>query len=80
MDLYWWGLHMAVWMWILPLTLLVVCLVFLVAFLVRGPRWFHGRESRRLLHEAAREILDRRYASGEITREQYEEMRRVIAG
>jgi putative membrane protein len=77
---YWLGPQVAEWLWILPLTLLAVCLVFLVAFLVRGPRWFYGRENRHVLHEAAREILDRRYASGEITREQYEEMKRVIAG
>jgi hypothetical protein len=28
--------------------------------------------------ESARKILDRRYASGEITKEQYEEIRRCI--
>jgi len=28
--------------------------------------------------ESPREILDRRYASGEITKEQYEEMRRAL--
>jgi len=70
MDPYWWGPHMLGWMWILPLTFLLVCLVFLFAFLFRGPRWFRGRAERHVLHEAAREILDRRYASGEITREQ----------
>ena len=29
--------------------------------------------------ESAREILDRRFAAGEITREQYEEMRQTLA-
>jgi uncharacterized membrane protein len=38
---------------------------------------FHACRDRREFGEAAREILDRRYASGEITREHYEEMKRV---
>jgi putative membrane protein len=75
---YWWGLHMFGWTWIFPLTFLAVCLFFLFAYLFRGPRWFYGRRDRRELCEAAREILDRRYASGEITRDQYEEMKRVL--
>ena len=30
--------------------------------------------------ESARDILDRRYANGEITKEQYEQMRRDLQG
>lgn len=76
---YWWGPHGWDWMWIFPVSFLAICVVFLLVFLARGPRWFYGRADRHLLHEAAREILDRRYASGEITREQYDGMRRVLA-
>ena len=68
------------WIWVFPVTFLVICLFILFAYLFRGPRWFCGRQDRRELGEAAREILDRRYASGEISREQYEEMKRVLAG
>ena len=80
MDPYWWGPHMWGWMWIFPLSFLVVCLFFLFVYLFRGPRWFCSSRDRRDLGEAAREILDRRYANGEITKEQYEEMKRVLAG
>ena len=80
MDAHWWWLHVAGWMWIFPLSFMAVCLFFLIVYLCRGPHWFYGRGDRHLLHEAAREILDRRYASGEINKEQYEEMKRVLAG
>ena len=79
MDPHWWWLHAWGWMWVFPLSFLAACLFFLIVYIARGPRWFQGRADRAVLHEAAREILDRRYASGEITREQYEEMRRVLA-
>lgn len=62
-------------MWIFPLLFLIV----MVLFLFRGPWWMgrsHGHSDTR---ETAREILDRRYASGEITKEQYEEMKRTLA-
>jgi uncharacterized membrane protein len=36
----------------------------------------HGHGGAR---ETAREILDRRFPSGEITKEQYEEMKRTLA-
>jgi putative membrane protein len=65
-------------MWIFPLLFLVV----VVLFLSRGPGWFWrngGRGDRSEgRHESARSILDRRYASGEITKEQYEEMKRTL--
>ena len=77
---YWWGPHGWDWMWIVPVSFLAVCAFFLLVYLFRGPRWFYGRADRQVLREAAREIVDRRYVSGEITKEQYEEMRRVLAG
>jgi putative membrane protein len=76
----WWFPHMYVWMWIFPLSFAAVCVFFLFAYLFRNQCAFCGRKERREFNEAAREILDRRYASGEITREQYEEMKRVLAG
>jgi putative membrane protein len=70
---HWWWPAMG-FMWIVPLLFLIVMIV----FLVRGPWWSgheHGRGGRR---ETARDILDRRYASGEINKEQYEEMKRTL--
>ena len=78
MDTWWWP-HMWAWMWVWPLIFLVLCLFFLFAYLFRGNGLFCHRADRRMLGEAAREILDRRYACGEISKEQYEEMKRVLA-
>ena len=76
---YWWW-HGFGFMWIFPLLFLIVMIVFLFG---GGPGRFWSnrwREDRREGgRESPREILDRRYASGEITKEQYEEMRRTLA-
>jgi putative membrane protein len=58
-------------MWIFPFTFMILCLVFLFLFLFRGPRWFFGHWDHHGSRETARDILDRRYASGELTKEQY---------
>jgi len=69
---WWW------FMWLVPVLLL---LVFGFVLLRDSPRWWLDRTREQFKHhETAREILDRRYASGEITREQYEEMKRVLQG
>lgn len=57
--------------------LLIVGAVWIIRSLFSGgtqstPRW-SGRE------ESAREILDRRYASGEISREEYETMKKDLS-
>ena len=77
---YYWGPHFFGWMWIFPFTFVILCLVFLFVFLFRGPRWFFGHWDHHGSRETAREILDRRYASGEITKEQYEEIKRSLGG
>lgn len=65
------------WWWVFPLAMIALCV-----FMARrrkgtvGPCCFPGSTedaSRRGVGESAREILDRRYASGEIGREEYEE-------
>jgi putative membrane protein len=54
-------------------------LIILLVFLFRGPGWlWRARGGWNDKRESPREILDRRYASGEITKEQYEEMRRTL--
>jgi putative membrane protein len=64
-------------MWIFPLIFLVVIL-FIV---LRGGGWRicggHGMQTRDR-RESAREILDRRYASGEISREEYLQMKKDL--
>jgi len=68
----WYGFH---GMWIFPLVFLIV----LVLFLFRGPGWpMCGGYRRRDREETAREVLDRRYARGEINREDYQRMRKDL--
>ena len=66
------------WMWIFPL------LFFLVMIGMMGVFWRRGFMSGCGMmgdhrHETPREILDRRYANGEVTKTQYDEMRRNLA-
>jgi putative membrane protein len=64
-------------MWIVWL-LISVGIVLLLGFLLRGPWWGGPGDDRGGRGPTAREILDQRYARGEITKEQYEEMRRTL--
>lgn len=67
----WW------FMWLAPVLVLVILGL---VMLRDSPRfWLERTREQFRHHETAREILDRRYASGELTREQYEEMRRVLS-
>jgi uncharacterized membrane protein len=58
-------------MWILFLVLVGV----LVYFLVKAP---YTRSPRPLSHETPLDILKRRYAQGEITKQQFDEMKRDL--
>ena len=82
--IYGMGVGMA-WMWIFP-VLFLAGLAFFFAVFVRGvgPS-FCGRSPENdggprpgVPEESPKEILDRRYAKGEITREQYLEMRKDL--
>ncbi len=64
----WNGFHF--W-WIIPIIMIVFCFL----MMCHGMGCMMGR---RRSGESAREILDRRYASGEITKEEYEEKKRDI--
>jgi putative membrane protein len=67
----WNGFH---WWWLIPLAMMILCFIMM-----------HGRRScsmggarSRHTAESAREILDRRYALGEIGKEEYQEKKRDI--
>ncbi len=66
----WYGFH---WWWLIPIAMMILCF-----FMMR-----HGgcmpRRSGFRRDETAREILDRRYASGEIGKDEYEQKKRDIA-
>lgn len=77
MEPWWW--HGMGFMWIFPLIFMIIFVAFLFVIMSRGPRWFGGFWDRNNRRESAREILDRRFASGEISAEQYEDMKRRLA-
>lgn len=76
MDHYYWGMHAFGFMWLFPLFFLLV----LILLSMRVLAWFLRDNKRGEGRETAREILDRRYASGEIAKEQYQQMKSDIEG
>ena len=88
----WWGMHGPGFWWIFPLIFIVLMVVMCV-FMFRGgamgcmsrDRHMGSRESRDLTKqseagspESARDILDKRFAKGEITKEEYQEMKKLL--
>ena len=69
----WWG-HGFGFMWIFPLLFLVVFLFFMRGMFGQGS----GGSNNSPRPESAREILDKRFARGEINKQEYEEMKKVL--
>lgn len=65
------------WGWVFPLAFLVLVAVFMFRVVPSYSR--HG-DSREKEGETALKILDRRYASGEINREEYQAMKKDLGG
>ena len=70
------------WWWLIPLVMVVVCFYMVRG---RGAMMMCGRGIRRATDEpaiassdSAMEILDKRYALGEIHRKEYEDKKKVI--
>ena len=70
---YWWG-HGMGFMWIFPLIFLFVFLYILRGMFGQGRGGGNGSTQQ----ESAREILDKRFARGEIGKEEYEEMKKAL--
>ena len=66
-------------MWLGPLFMIAL-LALLVAAIVALVRWIGGSSGMERRVRTAREILDERYARGEIDREEYQRRRNDIAG
>jgi putative membrane protein len=58
--------------------IVLIAVVALLVFGFRGPGWGRRGDEQGGRGPSAREILDQRFARGEITKEQYEEMRRTL--
>ena len=70
-------------MWIFPMLMFVIMIIFIFIFFIRGgcrPPWRgqggHHREGGET--DSALEILKKRYAKGEITKEEFEQMKKDI--
>lgn len=68
--------------WIFPIFIFI--LIFACIFMMRGcscmsGRRFSGGRTRRFSADSAEEVLDKRYALGEIDRKEYEEIKNKIS-
>ena len=91
--MHWWGQHLH-WFWIMPFLFMIMMLICATLMARRTGSWrcCIGRSGRERFDsgkprpwpvadrcfETPSQILERRYASGEITKEQNEQMRRDI--
>ncbi len=80
--MYGWGYGCAGFWWIIPLFIFIMIIACI--FMMRGcscmSGWrFQGGRSRRFSGDSAEEILNKRYALGEIDRKQYEEIKERIS-
>jgi putative membrane protein len=74
----WWGMVLTWLIGIGLVVLLVALAIGLIAALARGSSGSANAPRVPTMPESPSEILRRRYASGEITREQFEQMKRDI--
>lgn len=87
-----WGMHGPGFWWIFPLILIVLMVVMCISMMRCGGmgcmwrnRYMGGSEPRDITKrskgesaESAMDILDKRFAKGEITKQEYEEMKKLI--
>ena len=80
----WWG---GWWVFPIIMPILMIVLIVSVLYLILGgrgdsrPRWWNGPEGRPKRDEdaeTAMEILKMRYAKGELTREEFEQMKKDL--
>ena len=77
MDPTQWSGHGFGFMWLIPLLFFVAFIFFMRGMFRQGSSGCGSSEGN-THRESAREILDKRFAKGEITREEYEEMKKSL--
>ena len=70
---YWMG-HGFGFMWVFPLVFLIIFI-----FFMRGMFGQNNNLNQNTTTETARDILDKRFAKGEINKDEYEEMKRTLS-
>lgn len=78
MDPMQWSGHGFGFMWIIPVLFFVMFIVFMRGMFGRGSPGFGPRGGDATHQEDAREILDKRFAKGEINKDEYEEMKKAL--
>jgi putative membrane protein len=78
MDPTQWGGHGFGFMWIIPLLFFVAFIVCMRGMFGRGSPGCGSHGNNESHQENAHEILDKRYAKGEITKNEYEEMKKAL--
>jgi len=73
-----WGGEGFTFMWIIPLLFFVVFLFFMRGMFGRGSMGCGSHGDSTTHKESAREILDKRFAKGEISKDEYEEMKKAL--
>lgn len=71
-EAFWNGFH---WWWIIPVAMMVLCFLMMRRHGGCMMGWSRTPEDK----QSAQEILDRRYARGEIGKEEYEEKKKAIS-
>jgi len=76
------GFEFGDWWWIFPIVMMILCFFFMrgrMCSMMGGHDTRDGTDPHESTSsESAREILDKRYALGEISKEEYEEKKRDI--
>lgn len=76
-PMQWWG-HGFGFMWLIPLFFFVMIIFCMRGMMGRGSSGCGARNDKTQHKESAREILDKRFAKGEIDKLEYEEMKRTL--
>lgn len=73
----WWG-HGFGFMWLIPLLFVVALIILVRGIFGRGSSGYRSYGDNTMHQESAREMLDKRFAKGEISKKEYEVMKEAL--